>query len=161
MILGFSISILSIGISMGLIQKSKMSFDRTIHPPKLLPTRFRAEMNDTMSSTMSLYHVNSNYRYGWDRIQQRSKCCGIERPDDWLRYGHVPKSCYMDYKCSNPKLLYLKGCLDMVSYELAWEICLLSGLSFITFTVQVISLLLAIIVYVKDKLGKGNGDTAS
>ncbi|GJQ86647.1 hypothetical protein Trydic_g15749 [Trypoxylus dichotomus] len=160
-ILGFSISMLSIGLSIGLVQKSKMTFDRTIHPPKLLPTRFKAEMNATLSSTMSLYHFNSNYRYGWDKIQQRLRCCGIERPDDWLYYGHVPKSCYIDYKCSNPKLLHLKGCLNIISYELAWEICLLSGLSFITFTVQVISLLLAIVIYVKDKLGKNNGGNAT
>lgn len=160
-ILGFSISMLSIGISIGIVQKSKMAFDKSIHPPKLLPNRFKAELNETLDATMSLYTENSNYRYGWDKIQQRLRCCGIERPDDWLCYSHVPKSCYVDYKCSKPKLLYLRGCLDLLSYELAWEICLLSGLIFITFTVQVISLLLAVVIYVKDKLGNGNSDVTS
>lgn len=147
---------LSIGISIGLVQKSKMTFDETTRPPKLLPTRFKHQMNETLSATMSLYNMNPNYHYAWDKIQQRLKCCGVERPDDWLRYGHVPKSCYLDYRCPEPKLLFLRGCLDLISYELAWEICFLTGLSFITFTVQVVSLLLGVVVYIKDKVNNPN-----
>lgn len=129
-ILAFNLTLLSAGAGLGIVNRSKMTFDYSRNPPKLTDGYYQKLIYDSMKNSLE----NSNYEYALDCLQRRH-----------------PTSCS---KIDGGKLddLYEKGCLDEIAFDLSFGICLVTGFSFIGILVQILALALACYVYVAERL---------
>ena len=79
---------------------------------------------NSMEEGIKEYKDKENYKDGWDRIQERFDCCGINNHTDWTSFGNstVPLSCGED------KDVRSQGCYEKFETKFEKTILILGAL---------------------------------
>ncbi|XP_017779909.1 PREDICTED: uncharacterized protein LOC108565134 [Nicrophorus vespilloides] len=154
-LLSISMTLLAVGSSITIIQRTKMSFSNCTDPPTLLPSHYKSLLIDTLKAGMNEYESNYNYKISWDRVQIRLQCCGVSGYRDWKS---PPKSCYHNQTTHNG--MFERGCLDGIAFEMSWHMCFLSGCALIALGIQMTTLVFVFYLYLKEKLGRATDVTS-
>lgn len=112
-LLTISLVLIIAGVSMGMMKESvkdSLGFELT-------PVNWR-NLNHTLENTLKKYHYHTSYRSAWDRIQSQLKCCGLNTPDNWKKYGKLPNSCCDNQKMCSFEKSFSKGCLNLIQRDL-------------------------------------------
>lgn len=119
----------STSVGLGITYRKKMDFDYTANVPKLQPSFYQKVLSDSMSITIGLYEKNANIQYAWNFLHRRFKCCGVINSDDWANHNiSTPDSCLANTQ---------RGCMSFLAADLAFQICLITGLNCIVGLIQV------------------------
>lgn len=82
---------------------------------------FRAKMSD------HFLPYSDEDKADWKRIQSSAQCCGIDGPDDWLKYSYgIPAECCDDGKGIRSKCklanAFVQGCAERYAFIMAaWD----------------------------------------
>ncbi|XP_044736235.1 tetraspanin-21-like [Chrysoperla carnea] len=188
-----SIIMLATGTALGTVHRSRINFDwivenssyksfviknLTIYEesrhinihPHVQAGPYRSALNSSMVNSLLYYEQRSTIKYGWDIIQQKYRCCGVNSPNDWYKVRkNIPDSCckkFHVYDASNNQSefynhinceldnIFLDGCLDPVAYDLAHQSTVLTSMGYIVLFLELLSLLISALMYVRMRMAQ-------
>lgn len=92
-----SLSSLITGGVLIFLNKMKIKFDSNTLPPQLIENHQFHVWYESMNQTIKTYKTNTLYKFSWNVVQNRLKCCGINSVDDWIdTIGCFPDSCCVE-----------------------------------------------------------------
>ncbi|KAK4472128.1 hypothetical protein MN116_000425 [Schistosoma mekongi] len=103
--------------------------------------QFYAATNNSLSNAVKLFYVKPHYEIELDQLQTDFKCCGAKSYMDYRKLAvNIPFTCLVG------RLVYARGCIDVLSDYIQQCIIVMISLCFIFSIIQGVYLIISILM---------------